>query len=422
MPVVTWDSVNKGSGVTLSNGNLTATISNYYSTVRATISRNSGKWYWEIRCDSLSNAEIGIVNSTAGVGKTYDNINAMYYYSYNGSKWNGTSSPYGTTYTTGNVISVLLDLDNGTIEFWKNGVSQGVAFTNVKSLGEVYPAVTSASGAVGGTFTANFGASPFVYEIPYGYYSYDGNQAGFINRFLVLSSDGEIKTISNNIYDNATDIVPIMTNYTNGAIQISASSEYSSSYLAWQAFNDTTSTATDAWLTASGKTVDEWIKIDFGEKVIVTSYSITSRNNATTNTPYGWKLQGSNDNITWDDLDVVTGETSWSALQKRTYQNKIKIDMYRYYRFLITDAGGMSYCGFGEIEMFGGDVYVKSISSQTEQDFINYGMNSLSLINPRVEIQKKIYIQNSNSPLGSGKTFTQQIDLTRYKINKISFE
>lgn len=189
MPVVTWDSVNKGSGVTLSNGNLTAVIPDYNNTVRATMSRNSGKWYWEIRCDSLSNAEIGIVNSTAGVGKTYDNINAMYYYSYNGNKWNGTSSPYGTTYTTGDVISVLLDLDNGTIEFWKNGVSQGVAFTNVKSLGDVYPAVTSGSSSAGGTFTANFGANPFIYRIPNGYYSYDGNQRGAINKILILSNN-----------------------------------------------------------------------------------------------------------------------------------------------------------------------------------------------------------------------------------------
>lgn len=217
MPTVTWDSVNKGSNVTLSNGNLTATTPNYNNTVRATISRNSGKWYWEIKCDSLSNGFIGIVNNTAGVGRTYDNVNAMYYYSLNGNKYNRTASTYGVAYSAGDIISILLDLDNGTIEFWKNGISQGVAFTNVKSLGDVYPAITSGSSTLGGTFTANFGASPFIYNIPKGYYSYDGNQHGIVDKILILSNNVYKKwdtTVSS--WVDATSNPPTETDFLNG--------------------------------------------------------------------------------------------------------------------------------------------------------------------------------------------------------------
>jgi hypothetical protein len=53
----------------------------------------------------------------------------------------GTSTPYGDTYgAKGDVIRVTLDFDAKTIEFAKNGVSQGVAFNNLT--GPVFAAVS----------------------------------------------------------------------------------------------------------------------------------------------------------------------------------------------------------------------------------------------------------------------------------------
>ena len=52
----------------------------------------------------------------------------------------GKSVSYGEKYKEGDVISVLLDFDNGTIEFFKNGKSQGIAFKSLKSA--VIPAVS----------------------------------------------------------------------------------------------------------------------------------------------------------------------------------------------------------------------------------------------------------------------------------------
>jgi hypothetical protein len=423
MPVVTWDSVNKGSGVTLSNGNLTATIPNYNNTVRATISRNSGKWYWEIKCDSISYAMIGIVNSSAGVDRTFDSSNAIYYYSATGNKYKGTNTVYGSSYTTGDIISVLLDLDNGTIEFWKNGVSQGIAFTNVKSLGDVYPAVTSGSNSVGGTVTANFGASPFVYNIPKGWYSYDGSQYGAINKILILSSDGEVESLSGG---NEYEFSPsnMTSNTSPSPYNVTTSSVYST-YQGWQSFDGVEPLVNTAngWI-ANGTTGTITLDLGVGNEQVLTRYEFYPYYPDPTRSPKDWKIQGSNDNVTWIDIDTQVGITGWTAGVKKSFNITSGVkDKFRYFRVNVTANNGGTYLAIGEINFFSlTPKYIKSIPSQTEQDFINHGMDSLSSIDPKSNFTKKQYIQSQSSVLGSGKTFTQPIDLTRYKVNKISFQ
>ena len=49
-------------------------------------------------------------------------------------KWNGPSSPYGQAWTSGDVIGCCIDLDAREISFYRNGVSLGVAFTNVRTM------------------------------------------------------------------------------------------------------------------------------------------------------------------------------------------------------------------------------------------------------------------------------------------------
>jgi hypothetical protein len=69
--------------------------------------------------------------------------------------------PTGTTWTTNDVIGIALDLDAGTLVFYKNGVSQGTAFTGLS--GTWYPWVrVDTSGSV---CVANFGQRPFAYPV-----------------------------------------------------------------------------------------------------------------------------------------------------------------------------------------------------------------------------------------------------------------
>jgi len=180
----TWNPADCSIYTILSNGNLTATQVNYLGTgVRSTIGKSSGKWYWEctvIYCDAGQTLGIFI-----GVATFSSNISSFVGFDSNGwsyhenstefgtpYKWNsGVSTSYGTVFTVGDVIGVALDMDAGTLEFYKNGVSQGVAFTGIT--GTIFAALAMAGlSPINPTkVTANFGASAFAYSVPSGYNS-----------------------------------------------------------------------------------------------------------------------------------------------------------------------------------------------------------------------------------------------------------
>ena len=49
----TWNPSDKGTNITLSNGNLTVAKGNAgWESVRATIGVSSGKWYWEVTANT----------------------------------------------------------------------------------------------------------------------------------------------------------------------------------------------------------------------------------------------------------------------------------------------------------------------------------------------------------------------------------
>lgn len=172
---VTWNPLDKGTGVTLSNGNLTAqTLTGYTNgNVRANTAITSGKKYWEIHWDSGSAPSIGIANSSASLttwdGGTYSR---MYY---SGGQAVPGFATYGTQYIMGDTIGVLLDMDAGTIAFSKNGTVYGTMVSDVKSaLGSSIFPYLSNGGSIDCKMTANFGATPFAYPIPTGYMALDG--------------------------------------------------------------------------------------------------------------------------------------------------------------------------------------------------------------------------------------------------------
>src|SRR5690606_5999017 len=57
------------------------------------------------------------------------------YIALNGLKnhMSGSGQAYGQTYGSGDIITVIWDSQKGTLEFHKNGKSQGIAFANVKA-------------------------------------------------------------------------------------------------------------------------------------------------------------------------------------------------------------------------------------------------------------------------------------------------
>jgi hypothetical protein len=166
------------TGSTLSNGNLdvvtptTGTGKTNYGEVTATIGVSSGKWYWEVLTVAIGGGKSHVIGvdsdaNASGADGLISAGNRYSYASFNGNKYSGaTSSAYGATYDVGDTVGVALDMDNGSITFYKNGVSQGVAFTGLS--GAYYPAISDTGGG-NVTLTANFGQRPFAYTAPSGF-------------------------------------------------------------------------------------------------------------------------------------------------------------------------------------------------------------------------------------------------------------
>lgn len=153
-----WNAGDKGSNVTLSNGNLTAAYSTYTnSTVRADVGKASGKWYWEITIDSLSATaalNIGLAQTPLGQGSL--NLFGT------AGVWRAWSG--GQLVAAGNVLSFEFDASGatGTLVVKKNNVTQAT-ITGLSLSNPWYPALSDDNTGANATYTANFGNSPFVY-------------------------------------------------------------------------------------------------------------------------------------------------------------------------------------------------------------------------------------------------------------------
>ena len=167
---------------------------------RATEGRTTGKYYWEVYVDTHGASLIGIVDSSVPLNtNVFSNTSSRWYY-FSGEKTPPRTS-YGTLFRSGDTVGVLLDLDNKKLEFFVNGVSQGVAYTDLSSLGEVYPAISSGSSSASQTLVANFGASNFTYvpkNLPSGTMSYDGSQYLVAVQKSFILHQGEYKKFNSN--------------------------------------------------------------------------------------------------------------------------------------------------------------------------------------------------------------------------------
>jgi len=153
------------SGITIADGNLTCNQTGADSMLRGTFGMSSGKWYWEATLGNTK-ANIGIAKANAALSSYLgSDANGWGYYSLAGTKVNsGTTTAYGATYTSGDVIGVAFDVDAGTLTFYKNNTSQGVAFTGLTS-GPYFPA----QGTSVSLQYFNFGQRPFQFSPPSGF-------------------------------------------------------------------------------------------------------------------------------------------------------------------------------------------------------------------------------------------------------------
>jgi hypothetical protein len=156
------------SGKTISNANLTFANTASAGVVKSTIGMSSGKWYCEYVMTSGTDGMIGIClqsasNTMSYLGSTADG----WCYRTDASRYNnGTrSAPYGATWAANDIIGIAFDADTGSLTFYKNGASQGVAYSGLAAGTYVF------AGGQNTTFTGNFnfGQRPFTYTPPTGF-------------------------------------------------------------------------------------------------------------------------------------------------------------------------------------------------------------------------------------------------------------
>ncbi|CAG0892783.1 unnamed protein product [Cyprideis torosa] len=138
-----------------------------FSSIRANSCVFKGKWMYEVQLGSKGVMQIGWCTAECkfsmekGIGDTENS------YSFDGArirKWNMEASRYGEPWLSGDTIGCMIDLDNNSVEFCRNGKSLGVAFTTVRTGPGIayFPAVSLGFGE---NLTANFGGTPLVHPV-----------------------------------------------------------------------------------------------------------------------------------------------------------------------------------------------------------------------------------------------------------------
>ena len=167
----TWNPADKGANITLSNGNLTAANAGSRASVRATIPKTTGKWYWEITVGSLStDYVVGIASASAAVADGnylgQDNFAYGWFAFGSGIFKNNVQVNAAAGYTTGNVLGFALDCGAGTLALYNNNTLI-TTLTGI-ALGTIYPACGGALSSTSSA-TANFGATALTFTPPSGY-------------------------------------------------------------------------------------------------------------------------------------------------------------------------------------------------------------------------------------------------------------
>ena len=184
-----------GSAITYSDGNLTTTASSgsdwaaRYSL--SNFSVNTGKWYAECKVGNIGTNQwyVGVIKNrhtssmNGSLGFLSNGIGYGHYAADGRIINNGSDLSSGSSFTTNDIIGIALDLDNGTLNFYKNGSANGSQVTSLDTtadwqfVGNSYstaawnwnfgsPAFSISSGNTDGNGYGNF-----EYSVPSGYYA-----------------------------------------------------------------------------------------------------------------------------------------------------------------------------------------------------------------------------------------------------------
>lgn len=159
--------------LTISNGNLTVTknaTTGNQTAIRASFSKSSGKWYWEVNILAFLAANqqiLGIATSLFTLTNYVGSDTKSYGYGGSaGNKYiNAVSTAFGAAFAVNDVIGFAFDADAHTLQVFKNNVSQGT-ITGLTA-GAYFPAISELT--VGDSLTGVFDSKSLKYAPPAGF-------------------------------------------------------------------------------------------------------------------------------------------------------------------------------------------------------------------------------------------------------------
>ena len=215
------------SNITLSNGHLEYAItSSTNEAVMASMAAASGKFYWEVTMEG-SVGLYGVVDySKPYTTRRLISSNCIYYeqsgYLYNYIE-NDISQQY-TSFAAGDVIGIALDMDAGTVHFYKNNtliVSSTSGVLSGRTMGPAFSGFFSTTSA-----TVNFGQRPFVFP--------PGTGSGPSSDYKSLCT----QNLTDPTVENGSDYFDVATWDGNGSTQSITSLSFQPDFLWYKSRDD----------------------------------------------------------------------------------------------------------------------------------------------------------------------------------------
>ncbi len=236
--------------------------------------------------------------------------------------------------------------------YWEY-VVQGSSNTNANF--GVFNNPTGSAGGGWGRWPGDYGDNGFGYAFRgavtrnsyYNYPSLDAFGAGSVIGVAYDADEGKVYFSKNGVWQNGTNLIPLMTAQTTSGVTMTASNYYNGGAndldMAWKA-GDHVFGSNHYWYSYPYG-VPNWLRVDFGSGKLAVKYSITAYASGANYYPTAFTLQGSTDANTctasgtaWTLLDTQTNLTWAAAETKMFYIPTALQSTYRCYRINVTSA------------------------------------------------------------------------------------
>lgn len=179
-----------------------------------------------------------------------------------------------------------------------------------------------------------------------------------LNMLSAVRTPGVVHNGNGNPNGSGTNITPnttagnTMTSNSSPSPFVASSSGNFPSYEPYKAFDAIA--ANSYWI--GSPATPSWLEIDLGSNsIVVDNYAVMVNDiPEPTRAPKDWTLEGSNDHTTWNVIDTVTNQTTWTSGQERSFTCDVTTTAYRYYRLYITaNNGDASFTQVARVYLFG---------------------------------------------------------------------